>query len=251
MGGVAANSGASLKVVNSARGIMTPEQILKSINPDDVHSPISKLVSVENTSNKGGGSIYSVEQMQALSNVARENNLNVHLDGARIFNAMVELGENPDLLGKIFDSISICLSKGLGAPMGSLLVGDQEFITRARRVRKLMGGGMRQAGYIAAAGIYALDNNVERLKDDHKRARQIGDELQRLNYIESVLPVDTNILIFKLNDDVNQGKFMKHLEDNDVHTVSLDPQEIRMVTHLGIDDEMVGSCIKVLKTAVQ
>lgn len=248
-GGVAANSGASIKVVSGERGIMTPVLVKQSINPDDYHCPVSSLVCIENTSNKGGGSIYSLTQMQELSNVAKEKKLNFHLDGARIFNALVELGESPEKLNEIFDSISICLSKGLGAPSGSLLVGSKEFISRARRIRKMMGGGMRQAGYIAAAGIYALDHNIDRLKEDHNRARWIAKELKKLSYIEYVLPVDTNILIFKLNDDMDQEKFMKHLEDNNVQTLSLDPQVIRMVTHLGIDDEMTERCIEVLKSA--
>ena len=248
-GGVAANSGASIKLVHGERGIMTPEMVLNSINKDDDHLPNTSLVSVENTSNKGGGSIYSLVQMQELSELARANDLKIHLDGARIFNALVELDEPADSLGKLFDSISICLSKGLGTPLGSLLVGSKEFIARSRRMRKLMGGGMRQAGYVAAAGIYALDNNVQRLKEDHTRARRIASAMESLSYIESVLPVDTNILIFKLNADVSQEKFMKHLEDNGVRTVSLDPQVIRMVTHLEIDDEMTGRTIEVLKSA--
>ena len=247
-GGVAANCGASIKLVHGERGIMTPEQILRSINPDDYHSPISRLVSIENTSNKGGGSIHDLNQMKALSEMARTNNLNVHLDGARIFNALVELEENPDSLGKVFDSISICLSKGLGAPMGSLLVGGKEFITKARRVRKLMGGGMRQAGYAAAACIYALNHNIDRLKEDHARARQIAMALESLSYIDHILPVDTNILIFKLNDDVDQEKFTEHLEANDVFTISLDPMYIRMVTHLDFTDEMMEKTIEALRT---
>ncbi|MBL4754169.1 MAG: low-specificity L-threonine aldolase [Flavobacteriales bacterium] len=246
-GGVAANSGASIKLVHGDRGIMTPEMVLKSINKDDAHLANTSLVSVENTSNKGGGSIYSLAQMKALSETARDNKLKIHLDGARVFNALVELDEPADSLGKLFDSISICLSKGLGTPLGSLLVGSKEFIGRSRRMRKLMGGGMRQAGYVAAAGIYALDNNVTRLKEDHARARQIASAMESLGYIESILPVDTNILIFKLDADVSQEKFMKHLEDNGVRTVSLDPQMIRMVTHLEIDDEMTGRTIAVLK----
>lgn len=248
-GGVAANSGASIKVVYGDRGIMTPEMVVRSINPDDYHYPASRLLSIENTSNKGGGSIYTLAQMKKLSEVARTNNLKVHLDGARIFNALVELEEDPASLGSLFDSISICLSKGLGAPIGSLLLGNKEFIQKARRVRKMMGGGMRQAGYAAAACIYALDNHVERLKQDHGRARQIGAAMEKLSYIESILPVDTNILIFKLNGDVDQDKFMKHLKDNDILTVSLDPQVIRMVTHLDFDDEMTGRTIEVLNSA--
>ena len=248
-GGVAANSGASIKVVQGDRGIMTPDLLRQSINPDDYHCPISSLATIENTSNKGGGSIYSFEQMKELSHVARENDLKFHLDGARIFNALVELDAVAESFGSLFDSISICLSKGLGAPLGSLLLGNEEFICMARRVRKLMGGGMRQAGYAAAAGIYALDNNVERLKQDHERARTIGEALKQLSYVHSVLPVDTNILIFKLNDDVEQEKFVKHMENNQVLIGSLDPQMIRMVTHLDIDDGMMEKTVEVLKSA--
>ncbi len=250
VGGLAANAGASVKVINSQRGIMTPEEVLECINPDDYHFPVSRLVSLENTSNKGGGSCYTISEMSEISKVVKGHGLAFHLDGARIFNALVELDEPPSSVGKIFDSISVCLSKGLGSPMGSLLFGSKAFIKEARRIRKLMGGGMRQAGYMAAAGIYALDNHVHRLKDDHHRAKEIADVLMGLSYIENLVPVETNIVIFKLNDKINVEGFLKHLEDNNILAISLGPQMVRMVTHLDISDEMIQKVVEALKNAL-
>jgi len=246
-GGIAANAGASVKVVNGHRGKMTSKEIIECINPDDYHCPVSRLVSIENTSNLGGGSYYTIEEMEKISNVANSHDLSFHLDGARIFNALVALGKKPLSLGKIFHSISICLSKGLGAPMGSLLIGDKIFIKKARRVRKLMGGGMRQAGYMAAAGLYALENHVERLKDDHRRAKEIAVEIAKLAYITEIVPVDTNIIIFKLNDKIDLDSFLLKLEKEGVLAVSLGPQMVRMVTHLNITDEMVNKVVETLK----
>lgn len=248
-GGIAANAGASVKVIHSNRGKMTPEDVLDCINPDDYHCPVSRLVSLENTSNKGGGSCYTLNEMLDISKIVKDNGLAFHLDGARIFNALVELEEEPSSLGKIFDSISICLSKGLGSPMGSLLLGSGAFINEARRVRKLMGGGMRQAGYMAAAGIYALDNHIHRLKEDHRRAKEISDVIMGLSYVENLAPVDTNIVIFKLNSKVNADAFLQYLEDKQILAISLGPQMVRMVTHLDIMDEMVHKIVEALKNA--
>jgi threonine aldolase len=157
-----------------------------------------KLVSLENTANRGGGSIYDFNEILKIKSVCEEKNLTLHLDGARLFNALVETKETPKDYGQVFDSISICLSKGLGCPVGSLLLGKKDFIQKTRRFRKLMGGGWRQAGFLAAAGIYALENNIQRLKEDHIRAKQIGEFLSRSKDVKSVYPVETNIVILKL-----------------------------------------------------
>src|SRR5262249_4255085 len=151
--------------------------------------------------NRGGGSFYTLPEMIALSETAHASGLKIHLDGARIFNALVELNATPIEIGSYFDSISVCLSKGLGCPVGSLLISDKNFIKRARKYRKIFGGGMRQAGILAAAGIYALDHHVNRLKDDHKRAKQIGNVLLKSKYLDWLMPVDTNIIIFRLKDE--------------------------------------------------
>ena len=185
--------------------------------------------------------------MKELNEVCKQNKLQYHLDGARIFNAIVENDYTPNDLGKLFDSISVCLSKGLGAPVGSVLLGDAEFIRKARRVRKVFGGGMRQAGYLAAAGIYALDNNITRLKDDHKRAKQLAETMKSLSFIDNVLPVDTNIIIFNLNDKLKPEDFVKKLASHDIKATGFGKQAIRFVTHLDFTDEMLEKTEQVLK----
>jgi threonine aldolase len=245
-GGIAFNSGCSVRLVHGDRGRMNADQVAANINPDNIHYPVTRLVVAENTCNRGGGSFYSIDTLRNISEVCKNHFLKFHLDGARLFNALVETGEKPFEYGRIFDSISICLSKGLGAPVGSVLTGSDELITRARRIRKVFGGGMRQAGYLAAAGIYALDNHVERLKEDHRRARNIGQCLSGLHYVKSVMPVDTNIIIFLLEDHFEEAGVMARLKEKSVLTVGFGPQTIRMVTHLGIDDQMVERTKEVL-----
>ena len=180
-GGIAFNSGSSVCLLEGDHGRITAEDVEAHINPDDIHRPQTRLISVENTMNKGGGAIYDFNELKKIGDVCKRHGLGYHLDGARLFNALVETKESPKQYGELFDSISICLSKGLGAPVGSLLLGSKAFIKQASRMRKVMGGGMRQSGFLAAAGIYALDNNIERLKEDHLRARLIGEELK--NYL--------------------------------------------------------------------
>ena len=192
-GGIARNSGVSTRLLYGDRGRFTSQDVLQNINPDDEHFPITSLVSIENTCNRGGGSIWDFEEVKRIANVCDDHNLKFHLDGARLFNALAETNESPSDFGKLFDSISICLSKGLGAPIGSLLLGNSDFINKARRVRKVFGGAMRQVGYIAAAGIYALDKNVLRLLEDHKHAKLIGDTLNSLAFVKTVKPVETNL----------------------------------------------------------
>lgn len=244
-GGIMANSGASVSLLKGDRGRINASQVEAAIKPDDIHAPISKLVSVENTMNKGGGSIYEYEELVAIKNVVNKHQLKFHLDGARLFNALVETEENPERYGELFDTISICLSKGLGAPVGSVLLGSTSEINRARRIRKVFGGGMRQAGYLAAAGIYALENNIERLKTDHERARALGEVLRGCSFVKEVMPVDTNILIFSV-DDVEL--IMNKLEAKGVLAVKFGPNEIRFVTHLDFTEAMLEETIKLIKT---
>jgi threonine aldolase len=245
-GGIGFNSACSIRLLQGDRGRITSEQILSNINPDDVHRPRTRLVIIENTSNKGGGSIYDFNELQRISQVCLEHGLRSHLDGARLFNALVETGDNPLDYGRLFDSISICLSKGLGAPIGSVLLGDKPFIMQARRIRKLFGGGMRQAGYLAAAGIYALDHNIQRLKEDHRRARQLRDVLASLHYVDKVMPVETNIIIFRLKPKMNADHFIAQLCKNGILAVGFGPNTIRMVTHLDFTDDMLGITKQVL-----
>jgi len=247
-GGMAYNSMVSVCLVDGDRGRLTPEQIMENIRPDDIHYPITSLVCIESTVNKGGGSYYTSEQIESIYNVCKENNLNLHLDGARIFNAIVETDQTSEELGQYFSTISICLSKGLGAPVGSLLLSSSENINKAKRIRKVFGGAMRQAGYLAAAGIYALDHNIERLKEDHQRARILGKILQNHPNVKYVLPVDTNIVIFGMNGELTADRFIAELNKRDLLSVPFGPQEVRFVTHLDFDDSMLDRAVEILKS---
>ena len=248
-GGIAMNSGASVCLLEGEQGRITATDVAAHINPPaDPHRPLTRLVSVENTMNKGGGSIYDFNELKAIEKVCRENGLKFHLDGARLFNALVETNDTPVDYGKIFDSISICISKGLGAPVGSVLIGNKEFIRKARRIRKVFGGGMRQAGYLAAACIYAIDNHVERLREDHRRAKQLETTLNSLSYIEAVIPVQTNLVFFSLKPSMPVDKFLSNLRKNDIYAMALAPQQVRFVTHLDITDEMMEKVTGVLRS---
>jgi len=247
-GAMMRNSGVSVCLLDGPRGQISAGEVESHINPDDIHRPVTALVEVENTMNKGGGTIYNVEDLAAISAVCRKNRLKLHLDGARLFNAMVETGLKPEDYAKLFDSVSICLSKGLGAPIGSLLTGDKPFIHRARRVRKAFGGAMRQVGYLAAAGIYALNNNIGRLKTDNDRARYLGSLLKTLPYVESVIPVETNIVIFTLRKKDSAKEFLAKLKEHDIHALPIDPQTVRFVTHLDFTDTMLVKMESVLKS---
>lgn len=239
-GGIAFNSGCSMKLLHGDLGRVSPEDIKAAINPDDVHKPVSKMVSIENTMNKGGGACYTLKQMQAISETCKTHDLNLHLDGARIFNALIATNLAPADLHGLFDSISICLSKGLGIPVGSVLLGSKEFIKKARRVRKVLGGGMRQAGFLAAAGIYALDHHVERLSEDHKRAKELGNILSKLSFVESTIPVESNIVVATLKPSFPLEAFLEKLLAKNIKAVPFGPQQVRFVTHLDIDDAMVA-----------
>ena len=246
-GGIAFNSAASVRLLQGPRGIISPEMVEQNINnAEDIHFPPTALVSLENTVNKGGGSIYHLEQIEGISAMCRKFKLPLHLDGARVFNALAETGEDPKAYGRHFDTISVCLSKGLGAPAGSVLLGSSEHIKKGRRIRKVFGGGMRQAGFLAAAGTYALKNHLVRIKEDHQRAKQIGILLQQMPYVAEVQPVDTNIVLFELKG-ISNSQFLGQLEQEGIKAISFGPQNIRMVTHLDFTDEMLEHLLGVLK----
>lgn len=242
-GGPAYLAGAIPQLAKHKNGIMEAESIHDHIKKNKNIS----LVCIENTVNKGGGCFYSFEHMSEISSICKSSGKKIHLDGARVFNALVETGDVPAETGNLFDTISFCLSKGLGAPAGSVLVGDKATMKEARAARNKFGGGMRQAGYYARAGLFALQNNVNRLKDDHARAKRIGKELEKMNFVEEVLPVHTNIIIFKLTSKYSNNSFLKKLEENNIKAVPFGEQTIRFVTHIDITDSMIDSLIHGLK----
>ena len=239
-GGIAFNSGVTSKLIDGERGRFTAAQTQLAIPPQDVHHPQASLVVAENTTNKGGGACWDFQELVKIKEVCRANNMAYHLDGARIFNALVAKNETPEQYGQLFDTLSICLSKGLGAPVGSVLTGSQKHIDEAFRIRKVFGGSMRQAGYLAAAGIYALDNHVARLANDHQRAKEIVEILNQLPYIEKVEPVDTNIIIFYLPEDVDETAFIEKVKQKDILMISMGDRKLRMVTHLDFTDDMLA-----------
>jgi threonine aldolase len=239
-GGLAFNSGVSVALVQGDRGRITHAQVAERINPDDIHFPITKAVSLENTCNRGGGCCYDFAEIIKIREVCDAHGLFLHLDGARLFNALAVTKESPADYGKAFDTISICLSKGLGAPIGSLLLSSREHIKMARRVRKVLGGGMRQAGFLAAAGIYALDHHRDRLQEDHARARKVGEMLAGRDFVEEILPVDTNIVIARLRDDLAPARFIEDLKAKGVLAVGFGGQLVRFVTHLDFSEEMLN-----------
>jgi threonine aldolase len=238
-GGVARNSGVSMRLLEGDRGRITAAQVRANMNnPKDVHLPLTRLVSLEDTVNKGGGAIYDFHEILEIRETCNELGLPLHLDGARVFNSLVATDMNPKDYGDAFDSISICLSKGLGAPVGSLLLGTNDFIEKARRVRKVFGGGMRQAGILAAAGIYALENNVTRLVEDHQRAKELGAELVQSSWVKSVMPVDTNIVIIELANGIVAASAVEQLAVQGVKCFAFGADKIRWVTHLDYTAQM-------------
>ena len=246
-GGIAFNSSASVRLLYGDRGRLNPELIEPHINPDNIHYPKSSLVVLENTVNRGGGSYYTADQIEPIYHLCRLKGLYLHLDGARIFNALVETKDDPKDYGDMFDGISVCLSKGLGAPVGSVLLGSKEFIQKAKRVRKVLGGGWRQTGFLAAAGIFALDNNIERLTEDHQRAKTLGETIISLPYVSNVMPVDTNIVIFELDSHHKPDEFVEKLNHFGIKCNTFGKQMIRFVTHLDLNDAMVEHTIQSLK----
>lgn len=246
-GGIAFNSGSSVKLLRGNRGRISISDFEDAVNADDVHKAISRLVVLENTSNRGGGSCYELSDIEKINSFCLNNNLILHLDGARLFNALVAKKQSPVSYGQLFHSISICLSKGLGAPVGSVLLGTKEMIKKARRVRKVFGGGMRQAGIIAAAGLYALEHHVERLETDHLHAKQIEEALLSNPLIESVLPVETNIIIFNIKAGITTESFVSKLKENGILCFATGKQQIRFVTHLDVTQEMVQKICSILR----
>lgn len=236
-GGVALNAFSSVKTLSGDMGRLTALQVQQAVNnPEDIHQPVSRLVSLENTMNKGGGSIYDFEVIRQIKDVCTTHRLALHLDGARLFNALAETKETAAAYGQVFDTISICLSKGLGCPAGSLLLGTREAIKKARRFRKVMGGGWRQAGFLAAAGIYALDHNIERLRDDHQRARSIGQILSGKSFVQRIYPIPTNIVIFELPEDMLAADFVTTMSERGLRCVAFGRHLVRFVTHLDFTD---------------
>ena len=236
-GGIAYNSGVSCRFLRGNYGRINPSDIVPEINPDDQHHPITTLVSIEDTSNRGGGMAYEIEDIKKIAAICKEHGLNFHLDGARVFNALTVNGLNSQEYGNYFDTISICLSKGLGAPVGSLLLGSADFIQKARRVRKVFGGAMRQAGIIAAGGTFALKNHVDRLKDDHAKAKEIEKMLNKQSWIKEVLPVQTNIVVALLADGLDEFKVTEQLAAKGILCVPFGNGRVRFTTHLDVSDE--------------
>ena len=246
-GGIAFNSGCQVKPLPGNFGRLSAHQVAEAINPKDIHKAPSRLVSLENTANRGGGSCYEINDIYQIKEVCLENNLKLHLDGARLFNALVAKGEDPKEYGNIFDSISICLSKGLGAPVGSVLLGKKEFIEKARRIRKVFGGGMRQAGFLAAAGIFALENNIDRLALDHRHAQQIVSALKEKEFTGKMFPVETNIIIFEVKGKYSATSLAEKLKEEDILVMAISPSQVRMVLHLDVTEEMVLNTIGIIE----
>lgn len=248
-GGVSFNSGVSCKLINGHRGKITAEQVVANINPPDFyHSPKTSLVCIENTTNKGGGACYELEVLAEIKKVAKAHELGFHLDGARLFNAMVAKQQDPKAYGQLFDTISICLSKGLGAPVGSVLIGDEQIMTNVIRVRKVLGGGMRQVGFLAAAGLYALDHHMDRLAEDHSRAKDLEKLLINLEYVKAVEPVDTNIIIFYLQEHISEEEFLQFMTKNNIRISAMGEGKWRIVTHLDYTEEMHQKLQQLLKS---
>jgi threonine aldolase len=246
-GGIAFNSGSQVKALDGDLGRINAAQVSLSINPDDVHRARTSLVSLENTCNRGGGAYYDLGEIKKIKQVCSDNQLKLHLDGARLFNALVATGQTAKEHGQIFDSISVCLNKGLGCPIGSILMGPAAFIRQARRVRKVFGGGLRQAGFMAAAGIYALENNVTRLATDHEHARRLGAALEKKDFVRSIMPVATNIVIFEVDQNGCARELAQQLKEKGILAIAIAANQIRFVTHLDISPAMVDEAVAVIE----
>ncbi|WP_405572210.1 threonine aldolase family protein [Winogradskyella sp. Asnod2-B02-A] len=248
VGGVAFHSGASCKLIDGDRGMFTAAQVEEAINPSEYYYSQSSLVEVENTTNKGGGACWDFKEIENIKQVCKSNNLGFHLDGARLWNAMVAKNESTLQYGNTFDTISVCLSKGLGCPVGSVLIGDEAIMKQSLSLRKLFGGNMRQVGYLTAAGLFALDHNIDRLADDHKKAKEIGEVLSTLSKIKKVEPIETNIVIFELNDNVDEAEFLNKLKEKNIHIIGMGSHKLRMVTHLDYTNQMHDKLLSELKS---
>ena len=247
-GGIAFNSGSQVRALEGDRGRITAAQVSAAINPDDVHRARTSLVTLENTCNRGGGSCYDLEEIGRIRQVCTDNQLKLHLDGARLFNALVATGRKATDFGEVFDSISVCLNKGMGCPIGSILLGPAGFIKQARRVRKVFGGGMRQAGFMAASGIFALENNIGRLAVDHAHARHIAAALEKKDFVKSIMPVETNIVIFEVGGAMDCARSLSAtLREKGILAIAISANQIRMVTHLDITPSMVDEVVTVIE----
>ena len=246
-GGASFNSGVNFNLLDGNRGMITAEQVKNGINdPEFYHAPLSKMVGIENTTNKGGGACYDIDELVKIKQVCVDNNLKFHLDGARLWNAMIAKKQHPKQFGGLFDTISVCFSKGMGCPIGSVLLSDAETMRKALRIRKIFGGNLRQSGYLAAAGIYALQNNINRLEDDHNRAKELGNTLQKLSWVASVQPVETNIVVFSVIDSIEDKQVIEKLKQKGVAISLLAKNTLRMVTHLDYKQVMHEYVIDVL-----
>ncbi|MDB9723732.1 beta-eliminating lyase-related protein [Polaribacter sp.] len=247
-GGAAFNSGVTCKLIDGNRGMFSAEQLQEAVaGRADIHVPFSRLVCLENTTNKGGGACWDLTELEKVQKVAKENNLAFHLDGARLFNALVAKNETPEQYGQLFDTISICLSKGLGAPIGSILLGSKIHIAKALRIRKLFGGAMRQAGFLASAGIYALDNHVTRLAEDHQKAKEIGAVLEAVSYVKEVALIETNIVIFYVYESIGADNFIQKMKAKNILLTPMGEGRIRIVTHLDYTNDMHEILLKELQ----
>lgn len=246
-GGIAFNSGATTNAIIGNRGVITADQIRAMLRPKNVHFPTTSLVCLENTCNRGGGKVFGLENINEIRTLCLEYDLKLHLDGARLFNSIVHENSNPRAYGKLFDSISICLSKGLGAPVGSLLLSSNKDIAHAVRIRKVFGGGMRQAGYLAAAGIYALKHNIASLAKDHEMAKALALELSTSHAVNSILPVETNIIVFELKENMSTAHFLGHLLKHDIKAFEVGAQSIRFVTHRCLPNDTVARVASALQ----
>lgn len=246
-GGASSNSGVNFNLLDGKRGMITAEQVKEGINdPDFYHTPLSKMVGIENTTNKGGGACYEIEELQKIKQVCTNHNLKYHLDGARLWNALVAKKQQPKQFGALFDTISVCFSKGLGAPIGSVLLADAETMHRALRIRKIFGGNMRQSGYLAAAGIYALQNNINRLEEDHRRAKELGQQLEKCSWVSKVEPVETNIIVFSVQPQIEDKLIIEKLKQKGIAISLLAKGKLRMVTHLDYRQVMHEYVLEVL-----
>ncbi|MFC4721995.1 threonine aldolase family protein [Geojedonia litorea] len=249
-GGASFNSGVSCKLIDGHLGMFTARQVKDAINPDAYYYSETRLVEVENTTNKGGGACWDFNELKNIKKVCDEHHLGYHLDGARLWNALVAKNETTQQYGELFDTISVCLSKGLGCPVGSVLIGDEEIMEKSIRLRKVFGGNMRQVGYLAAAGLYALDHNIERLNEDHKRAKEIEEVLRKLPFIKTVEPVETNIVIFELDKTIDESAFVQLLKEKNIHIIGMGGGKLRIVTHLDYTNVMHDYFLSTLKTLI-
>ena len=248
-GGYAALCGSSIALPEGQNGLLSPELVEKSIRKQkgsQSHYPDGSLVCVENTANRGGGTCYQQDVLDAIAEVSKSKNCSTHIDGARIFNATVATKTPLSRMTRDYDSVSICLSKGLGAPVGSVLVGSNEFIEQAHRWRKMFGGGMRQSGILAAAGIYAIENNIERMEKDHARAKTIARAIDEMDHVSvDVDAVQTNIVYFSAND-YTASEVSQKMAKAGIDMFDISPTHCRIVTHLHITDEDVQGVIEAL-----